>query len=198
MVNRREECGSIDRFYFLASKITVDSECSHEIKRHLLLGRKVMTDIDSVLRHRFADKGLYSQNSGFSVSHVWVWELDHKSWALKNWCFQTVVLEKTPESHVDSKEIKPVSPERNQHWTFIGRTDAEAEAPILWVPGVKSQLIVDSLEKTLMLDKIEGKRRGWQKMRCLAIITNPVNINLSKLWETVEDRGAWCVYSMVS
>ena len=92
-------------------------------------------------RHYFADKGLSSQSYGFSSSHVWMWELDHKEgWALKNWCFWTVVLEKTLESLLDCK-IKPVNPNRNQSWIFIGRTDAEAEVPILWPPDVKNWLI---------------------------------------------------------
>ena len=119
---------------FLGSKITVDGDCSHEIKRCLLLERKAMTNLA-------ADRGLYSQSCGFSSSHVRMWELDHKEgWAPKNWCFQTVVLEKTLESLLDSKEIKPVNCNRNQPWIFIGRTGAEAEAPILCPPGVKNQL----------------------------------------------------------
>ena len=93
-------------------------------------------------RYHFVDKGPYNQSHGFSSSHVWMWELDHKEdWALKNWCFWTVVLEKTLESPLDSKEIKPVNPKGNQPWTYIGRTDAEAEAPIIWPSDVKSQLI---------------------------------------------------------
>ena len=88
-----------------------------------------------------ADKGLCSQSYGVSSSHVWMWELDHKEgWALKNWCFQTVVLEKTPESPLESKEIKPVNSKGNQLWIFIGRTDAEAETPILCSPEVESWL----------------------------------------------------------
>ena len=91
-------------------------------------------------RHHFADKGQYSQSHGFSSSHVWMWELNHKdSWALKNWCFWTVVLEKTLESPMDSKEIKPVNPKGNQPWIFIGRTDAEAA--IFWPPAIKNGLI---------------------------------------------------------
>ena len=91
-----------------------------------------------------ADKGPSSQSYGFSSSHVWMWDLGHKeSWALKNWCFWTVVLEKTPESPLDCKELKPVNPKANQSWIFIGRTDAEAEAPILWPLDTKN----DSLEK---------------------------------------------------
>ena len=93
-------------------------------------------------RHDFADKGLSSQSYGFSNSHVWMWELDYKeSWALKNWCFWTVVLEKTLESPLDCKEIQLVHPKGDQFWEFIGRTDAEAEAPILWPPDAKSQLV---------------------------------------------------------
>ena len=93
-------------------------------------------------RHYFANKGPSSQGCGFSSSHVWMWELDYKeSWALKNWCFWTVVLEKTLESPLDCKEIQPVHPKGNQSWIFIGRTDVEAETPILWPPNVKNWLI---------------------------------------------------------
>ena len=90
--------------------------------------------------HYLATKGVYSQSYGFSSSHVWMWELDHKEgWALKNWCFWPVALEKTLESPLDSKEIQPVHPKGNQSWIFIERTNAEAEAPILWPPDTKSQ-----------------------------------------------------------
>ena len=93
-------------------------------------------------RHHFANKGLSSQSYGFSSSHVWMWELDHKeSWTLKNWCFWIVVLEKTLESPLESKEIQPVHPKGDQSWVFIGRTDVEAETPILWPPDVKNWLI---------------------------------------------------------
>ena len=93
-------------------------------------------------RHYFANKGPSSQSYGFPSSHVWMWELDHKeSWAPKDWCFWSVMLEKTLESPLDCKEIKPVNPKGNQPWTFIGRTDAEAEAPILCPPDAKNWLI---------------------------------------------------------
>ena len=93
-------------------------------------------------RHHFADKGLSSQSYGFSSNHVWMCELDHKEgWVPKNWCFWNVALEKTLESLLNCQEIKPVNPKGNQPWIFIGRTDAEAEAPLLWPPDVKSQLI---------------------------------------------------------
>ena len=93
-------------------------------------------------RHYFANKGLYSQSYGFSSSHVWMWELGNKKgWALKNWCLKTVVLQKTLESPLDSKEIKPINSTGNQFWIFIGRTDTKAEAPMLWPPDAKSRLI---------------------------------------------------------
>ena len=121
-------------FIFLGT-ITADGDWIHEIKRHLLHGRKAMTNQDNVLkkqRHHFANKGLYSQSYGFSHGHVQMWELDHKEgWGLKNWCFRIVMLEKIPESPLDCKEIQPVHPKGDQSWVFIGRTDVEAEAPIL-------------------------------------------------------------------
>ena len=133
-----------DRLYFgRAPKITAVGDCSHEVKRWLLLGRKAMTNLDSILnsRYYFANKGPSSQSYGFSSGHVWMWELDHKeSWAPKSWCFWTVVLEKTLESPLDCKEIKPVHPKGNQSWMFIGRTDAEAETPIIWPSDPKNWL----------------------------------------------------------
>ena len=101
-----------------------------------------MTNLDSILKSRgITNKDLSSQGYGFSSSHVWMWELDYKeSWAPKNWCFWTVVLEKTLKSPLDCKEIKPVNPKGNQSWIFIGRTDAEAETPILWPPDGKNWL----------------------------------------------------------
>ena len=139
---------TVTDFVFLGSKITVDGDCSHKIKRCLLLGRKATTNLNSVLkkqRHYFANKSLSSQNYGFSSSHVWMWELDcEESWAPKNWCFWTGVLEKTektPESPLDCKEIQPVHPNGDQSWVFMGKTDVEAETLILWLPDVKSWLI---------------------------------------------------------
>ena len=114
----RETMETVADFIFWGSKISADGDYSHEIKRHLLLGRKAMTNLLHHIkkqRHDFADKGLSSQSYYFSRSHVWMWELDHKeSWVLKNWCFWTVVLEKTLESPLDSKEIQPVHFKGNQ------------------------------------------------------------------------------------
>ena len=130
---------------YLGSKITADGDCNHEIKRHLLLGKKSYdqpTQHIKKQRHPFVKKGPCSQSYGFSSGHVRMWELNcEESWVPKNWCFWTVVLEKTLESPLDHKEIQPVHPKRDQSWVFIGRTDAEAETPILWPPDAKSWLI---------------------------------------------------------
>ena len=133
-----ETMKTVTDFILGGSKITADGECRHKIKRCLLFGRKAMINLDSILkkqRHYFARKGPCSQSYGFPSSHVWIWELDYKeSWAQKNWCFCTVLLEKTLESPLDCREIQPVHPKGDQFWIFIGRTDAETEAPILWPP----------------------------------------------------------------
>ena len=126
-----ETMEAVTNFIFLGSKITADGDCSREIKIHLLLGRKAMTNLDS----------LSSESYGYSSSHVWMWELDHReSWVPKNWCLWTVVLEKTLESPLDCKEIQPVYPIGNHSWILIGRTDTEAGTPILWPPAGKNWL----------------------------------------------------------
>ena len=132
-------------FIFLGSKITTDGDCSHEIKRHLLLGRKAITNLDSILRSR------NSTATKICIVKAMIFPLvmcgyescsiKNAEWALKNWCFQIVVLGKTLENALDFKEIKPVNPKGNLPWIFIRRTDAEAEAPILWPPDLKSWLI---------------------------------------------------------
>ena len=138
-----ETMETVRDFIFLDSKITGDDDFSHEIKRCLLLTRKVISRQHiKKQRHYFVNKSPSSQCSGFSSSHIWMWELDLKeSQAPKTWCFWTGALEKTLESPLDCKEIKPVNPKRNQSWIFIGRTDAEAETPILWPPDMKNWLI---------------------------------------------------------
>ena len=139
-----ETLETVTEFILGGSKITADGDYSHEIKRRLLLGRKAMTNLDSILRRRDITlmTGPSRQSYGFSCSHVWMWDLDCKeSWGLKNWCFWTMVLEKTLESPLDCKEIQPVHPKGDQSWVFIGRTDAEAETLILWPPHAKSWLV---------------------------------------------------------
>ena len=146
MTNRWGSSGNKERLYFgrgwEGSKITPDRDCSHEIKRCLLLGRKAMTNLDNTLQSRditLPTKVLLVKAVIFPVV-MWMWELDCKeNWVPKNWCFWPVVVEKTLESPLDCMEIKPVNPKGNQFWIFIGRTDAEA--PVLWPLDGKSQFI---------------------------------------------------------
>ena len=141
-------------FIFWGSKISADGDCSHEIKRHLLLGRKATTNLNSILKSRdFASKGLSNQSYGFSSSHVWMWELDYKeSWAPKNWSFWTVVLEKTLESPVRYNQLilKEISPEYSLEGLML-KLNPHYFGHLMWR--------TDSSEKTLMLGKIEGRRR---------------------------------------
>ena len=143
--NNQESVETVADFIFLGFKITADGDCSHESKRRLLLGRKVMTNLESILESRditLPTKISLVKAIVFPVVIVWMWELDcEESWVLKNWCFWTMVLEKTLESPLDCKEIQPVHPKGDQSWVFIGRTDAEAETPIPWPPDAMSWLI---------------------------------------------------------
>ena len=170
------------------SKITADGDCSHEIKRHSLLGRKAMTKLDSILKSRDIDnKGLSYQSYGFSGSQVWMWELYYKeSWAPKNWCFWTVVLEKTLDHPLDCKQIQPVHPKGNQSWIFIGKTDAEAETPILWPHDAKNWLVWKYPDA--------GKGWGWEgkgmtEDEMVDGTTNSMDMSLSKLRECCSPWG---------
>ena len=135
---------------FLGSTNTAHGDCSHEIKKHLLLGRKVMTNLDSISKSRditLPTKVHLVTAMIFQVVMLWMWELDYKeSQVPKNWCFWTVVLEKTLESPLDCIEIKPVNPKRNQSCIIIERTDAKAETPILPPPDEKNWLIGKDLD----------------------------------------------------
>ena len=188
MANRWGIMEIVTGFIFLSSKI-IDCDCSHEIKWCLLLGRKVLTNLDSILKCRDVSlpTKVHLVRYGFPRSHVWMWELDHKkAWALKNWCFWIVVLEKTLESPLNWKEIKPVNLKGNQLWVFIGRTDAEA--PIFWPPDVKNRFTGKDPdagkdwrqeEKGTTEDEMVG-RHHWLNGH-----------EFDKFQEMVKDREAW-------
>ena len=164
----------------------LNDDRSHETERRLLLGRKAMTNLDGVLKSRditLLTKVCIVKAMVFSIAmyRCESWTIK-KAELLKNWCFWIVMLEKILGSPLDCKDIKPVNPKGNQPRIFTGRSDAEA--PILWPSDAKSRLI----EKPLMLGKTEGKRRRWQRIRWLDSITNWMEMNLSKLPETVRNR----------
>ena len=163
-----ETMKTVRDFIFLGSKITADGDCSHEIKRRLLLGRKAMTNLDSMLKSRditLLTKIHLVKAMVFPVV-MYRYEMDYKeSWVPKNWCFWTVVLEKTLESPFDYNKIQPVHPKGSQSWIFIRSTNADAETPILWPPHVKNWFIWKDPdagkdwrweEKAMMEDEMDG------------------------------------------
>ena len=187
--------GNIDRHYFLGSKITEDGDSSHEIKRCLLLGRKATSNLDSILKSTEITLPTTVHIVKAMVFPIVMYEFENwtikKGWAPKNWCFWTVVLEKTLESTLDSKEIKPVNPKGNQPWIFIGRTDAEAEFPVLWPRDMKSRLTgkdpyVGKYWGQEQKEATEDEMVGW-----LNEITDSIDMSLSKLQEMVKGREAW-------
>ena len=158
-----EKFETVTDFIFLGSKIIVDSDCSHEIKTLAPWKKSYDKPRQHIKkqRHHFSNNGTYSQSYGFS-SNVWMWELDHEdSWAPNNWWFWYVVLEKTLESPLDCKEIKPVHPKVSKPWIFIGRIDAEAEAPIRWPADAKRWLFGKDWCWERLKAGGEGDGQGW-------------------------------------
>ena len=185
----RKQCKQWETI-FLGSRITADGYCSQEIKRGLLFGRKSYDKPRQHIkkqRHYFANKDPSSQWCGFSSSHVWMWELNYKEgWVLKNWCFWTVVLEKTLESPLDCKEIKPINPEYSLEGLMLKLK------PILWTPDMKSWFIRKDLDAGKDWRQV---KRGWQRARWFNGITDSRDMSFTKLQEMVKDKGSLAFYS---
>ena len=175
-----ETAETVTDFILGGSKITADGDCSHEIQRHLLLGRKAMTNLDSILKSRditLQTKVHLVKAMVFPIV-IWMCEMDHReSWVPKNWCFWTVVLEKILESPLDSKEIQPVHPKGDQSWIFIGRTDAEAESPICWPPDVKNWLLWKDPDAEK--DWRQEEKGMTEDEKWLDVIIDSMNMSLS-------------------